>query len=126
MALGPETMGPGRGQVLCPGQEKDDLKINTAPPVDLNSGLQRGGLDGPSPGGPWSLGGEGEKLALTQLWAVGWGGPEGGCPEHSGAFPPVFAVYNQRPSPELLSPPPRDNEVLLRISFTKHFADDIC
>ena len=78
------------------------------------------------PGGPWSLGGEGEKLALTQLWAVGWGGPEGGCPEHSGAFPPVFAVYNQRPSPELLSPPPRDNEVLLRISFTKHFADDIC
>lgn len=62
MALGPETMGPGRGQVLCPGQEKDDLKINTAPPVDLNSGLQRGGLDCPSPGGPWSLGGEGEKL----------------------------------------------------------------
>lgn len=32
MALGQETMGPGRGQVLCPGQEKDDLKINTARP----------------------------------------------------------------------------------------------
>ena len=53
MALGPETMGLGRGQVLRPGQEKDNLKINTAPPVGLNSGLQRGG--------PRSLGGDGEK-----------------------------------------------------------------
>lgn len=41
MALGPETMGPGRGQVLDPGQEKDDLKINTDPPRGLELGLQR-------------------------------------------------------------------------------------
>lgn len=68
MALGPETMGPGRGQVLCPGQEKDDLKINMAPPVDLNSGLQRGGLDCPSPGGPWSLGEKGRS------WRGRWAG----------------------------------------------------
>ena len=61
MALGQETMGPGRGQVLCPGQEKDDLKINRDPPMDLNSGLQRGGHDCPSLGAPQSLGGEEEK-----------------------------------------------------------------
>lgn len=34
MALGPETMGAGRGQVLGAGQEKDNL--NTNPTVDLN------------------------------------------------------------------------------------------
>lgn len=37
MALGPETMGPGRGQVLNPGQEKDNLKINTEPTSQLCS-----------------------------------------------------------------------------------------
>ena len=60
MALGQETMGPGRGQVLCPGQEKDNLKINRAPPMDLNSGLQRGGHDCPSLGAPRSWGRRGE------------------------------------------------------------------
>lgn len=43
MALGPETMGPGRSQVLGPGQEKDDLRINTDPPVYLNLGYSKVG-----------------------------------------------------------------------------------
>lgn len=60
MALGQETMGPGRGQVLCPGQEKDNLKINRAPPMVLNSGLQRGGHDCPSLGAPRAWGRRGE------------------------------------------------------------------
>ena len=47
--------------MLCPGQEKDDLKINRDPPMDLNSELQRGGHNCPSLGAPQSLGGEEEK-----------------------------------------------------------------
>lgn len=54
MALGPETMGPGRSQVLSPGQEKDELRINTDPPVDLNLGCRKGGRDFLDV--PWSLG----------------------------------------------------------------------
>lgn len=35
--------GPGRGQVLGPGQEKDDLRINTDPPLDMNLGCREVG-----------------------------------------------------------------------------------
>ena len=45
MALGPETMGPGRSQVLGPGQEKDELRINTDPPVGLNLSCREVGQD---------------------------------------------------------------------------------
>lgn len=73
MALGPETMGPGRSQVLGPGQEKDDLRVNTDPPAHgLELGLQRGwprlcAL----PAALWSLG---EKEPEWEWAEVGDGG----------------------------------------------------
>lgn len=54
MALRPETMGPGRSQVLGPGQEKDELRINTDPPADFNLGCREGCRDFLD--APWSLG----------------------------------------------------------------------
>lgn len=54
MARCPETMGPGRSQVLGPGQEEDELRINTDPPVDMNLGCREGGRDFLD--APWSLG----------------------------------------------------------------------
>lgn len=42
--------------MLGPGQEKDDLRINTDPPVQMNLGCREIGRLCPSPHGAWGGG----------------------------------------------------------------------